>query len=240
MTSADRDAPGSIEWRDGLWVTHGPSAASPITVALVNDYEIILRGLHAMLAPFGDRVVVVEHEVGGPPDRRVTIALFDTFASRRNALDRAAAMIQQDDVEHVVLYTWDAAEEFLEIARSIGVSAVILKSATGDTLVDLLERVAAGQRIGLDHVGRGERQPDGEVLSMREQEVLALLALGATNPEIARTLFLSVDTVKTYVRRVFSKLGVNNRTQAALLAAGHELAPPANAWPESPTRSARR
>jgi DNA-binding NarL/FixJ family response regulator len=56
--------------------------------------------------------------------------------------------------------------------------------------------------------------------------VLALLALGLSNPEIAVELFLSVDTVKTYVRRVFAKLGVNNRTNAALLAAKYDLAPP--------------
>ena len=62
---------------------------------------------------------------------------------------------------------------------------------------------------------------------MREQEVLALIAFGMSNAEIGKELFLSVDTVKTYVRRLYSKLGVSNRAQAALHAARHNVMPPA-------------
>ena len=203
------------------------SSVGPIRVALVNDYEIILRGLHAMLEPFADRVRVTEYEIGGTPDTDVHVALFDTFAGRRDALGRAAEMVRSAECDHVVLYTWDAAAEFLELARDAGVSAVVLKSTTGEMLVDVLERVTRGERVGLDHTVRTRRTPAGESLSTREQEVLALLALGLSNREIAGELFLSIDTVKTYVRRVFSKLGVNNRTQAALLAERHDLAPPA-------------
>ena len=202
----------------------------PIKVALVNDYEIILRGLHSMLAPFSDRIEVVEHETAGTPDRHADVALFDTFASRRDALERARQMIHEGKVRHVVLYTFDAAEEFLTIARNIGVSGVVLKSATGDVLATAIERVMAGERVGLDDVVRATRSRTSKDLSPREQEVLALLALGRTNAEIGEQLFLSVDTVKTYVRRVFAKLGVNNRTQAAMHAAERSLTPRNGAW----------
>jgi NarL family two-component system response regulator LiaR len=202
----------------------------PIRVALVNDYEIILRGLHSMLAPFSDRIEVVEHDTSGTPDQPVDVALFDTFASRRDALDRARDMIAQETVDHVVLYTFDAAEEFLSIARDIGVSGVVLKSATGEVLATALERVVQGERVGLDDVVRATRSRTSKDLSPREQEVLALLALGRTNAEIGEQLFLSVDTVKTYVRRVFAKLGVNNRTQAAMHAAERSLIPRNGAW----------
>jgi DNA-binding NarL/FixJ family response regulator len=197
----------------------------PIKVVLVNDYEIILRGLRSMLEPFSDRIEVVDLEVGGTPDRRADVALFDTFASRRDALDRARDMITGGSVDHVVLYTFDAAEEFLDIARAVGVSGVVLKSATGEILAAAIERVVAGERVGLDTIVRATRSGSSPDLSPREQEVLALLALGCTNAEIGRQLFLSVDTVKTYVRRVFAKLGVNNRTQAAMRAAERSLAP---------------
>jgi DNA-binding NarL/FixJ family response regulator len=212
----------------------------PIKVALVNDYEIILRGLHSMLAPFADRVEVVEHDTSGTPDRHADVALFDTFASRRDALERARAMIAEGKVKHVVLYTFDAAEEFLAIARDVGVSGVVLKSATGDVLTTALERVVAGERVGLDDVVRATRSRTSKDLSPREQEVLALLALGRTNAEIGEQLFLSVDTVKTYVRRVFAKLGVNNRTQAAMHAAERSLTPRNGAWSsrDAPTRRA--
>lgn len=192
----------------------------PVRVALVNDYEIILRGLHSMLSSYRDRIEVVEHKVGGTPDRVADVALFDTFAARRGALARARRMIEEGLVDHVVVYTWDAAPEFLQIAKATGVSAVVLKSTTGEELVNIIERVVEGEFVGLDRVVQGVRSSSSDELSMREQEVLALIALGHTNAAIGQQLFLSVDTVKTYVRRVFAKLEVNNRTQAALKAAG--------------------
>lgn len=204
----------------------GWGAVRPLRLALVNDYEIIVRGLHAMLNPFRDRVLVVEHEVGHIPTQQVDVALFDTFAGRRDALGRAAAMVERGNARHVVLYTWDASAEFLEAARDIGVSAVVLKSATGADLVSALERVAAGEQLGLEHVTRSPSGEQAETLSVREREVLAMLALGSTNAQIATELYLSVDTVKTYVRRVFQKLGVHNRTQAAMLAQRYDLGPP--------------
>lgn len=206
---------------------HNGRRPGTLKLALVNDYEIIVRGLHAMLAPFSDRVVVVEHEIGDVPEQSVDIALFDTFAGRRDTIARAAAMVEQGNARAVVLYTWDASAEFLEAARDIGVAAVVLKSTDGADLVDALERAAAGEQIGLDHVTRSPGAASSDPLSMREREVLAMLALGASNVEIAAELFLSVDTVKTYVRRVFRKLGVRNRTQAAIMAREYGLSPPA-------------
>lgn len=204
----------------------GRELRRPLRIALVNDYEIIVHGLHAMLAPFTDRVVVVEHEISGIPDEQVDIALFDTFAGRRDAISRAAGMVQSERARHVVLYTWDASAEFLEGVRSIGASAVLLKSVDGADLVDALERIMAGERLGLDHVTRSPGTDQADPLSMREREVLAMLALGCSNSQIADELYLSIDTVKTYVRRVFQKLGVHNRTQAAMLAQRYGLAPP--------------
>lgn len=203
----------------------GGSRGRPITVALVNDYEIILRGLHSMLSPFADRIEVVEYDTDDAPQVRADVALFDTFASRRDALERARIMIDGHQVDHVVLYTFDASEQFLERARASGVSGVVLKSVSGDVLAAAIERVVAGEKVGLDAAARAARTAASNELSTREEEVLALLALGRTNAEIASELFLSVDTVKTYVRRVFTKLGVKNRTQAAMHAAHRSLVP---------------
>lgn len=198
----------------------------PITVALVNDYEIIVQGLAAMLSPFADRVRVVEMKVGTEPKGRADVALFDTFAGRRSAVERARDMVEQGHVSHVLLYTWDAPPEFLALAADAGVSGVALKSHEGEELVDVIERVADGERIGLDNVHRGRHARAPDTLSNREQEVLALIALGMSNIEIGKELFLSVDTIKTYVRRLYAKLGVRNRAQAALRAAGYNVMPP--------------
>ncbi|MAT06597.1 MAG: hypothetical protein CL424_16280 [Acidimicrobiaceae bacterium] len=205
-----------------------PFRELPLEVALVNDYEIIVRGLHAMLEPFSDRIAIVEHDVGTSPDRRADVALFDTFAGRRDAIQRAEQIVREGLVDHIVLYTWDATDAFLEEAREAGVSAVILKSMAGADLVDALERVAEGDDVELSQTEGASGAANREPLSMREREVLAMLALGYRNAEIAGELYLSVDTVKTYVRRLFQKLGVNNRTQAALRAGDYGLAPPAS------------
>jgi DNA-binding NarL/FixJ family response regulator len=210
-----------------------PTTGKPITVALVNDYENIVHGLAAMLAPYSDRVMIVEITVGDEPRRQADVALFDTFAGRRYAIDRAREMVRDGFVEHVLLYTWDAGAEFLSLADEAGVSGVALKSQTGSALVEMIERVANGEHIGFENAQRGRQTWDNDELSMREQEVLALIAFGMSNAEIGKELFLSVDTVKTYIRRLYSKLGVRNRAQAAMQAAGHHVMPP-------PTRQVNR
>ncbi len=178
-----------------------------------------------MLAPYRNRVDVVEMDVGTEPKRFADVALFDTFAGRRHAIERAREMVRAGHVDHVVLYTWDAGAEFLDLADRAGVSGVVLKSTTGEVLVDVIERVVAGERIGLGNLHRGRQSRNGDGLSAREQEVLALIALGKKNSEIGHELFLSTDTVKTYVRRLYAKLGVSNRARAALCAERYDALP---------------
>ena len=200
-------------------------SSAPLTVSLVNDYEIIVSGLATMLQPYSDRVEVVELNVEREPRHQADVALFDTFAGRRHALSRAASMVRDGYVDHVVLYTWDATADFLAQAEQAGVSGVILKSVNGERLVQALERTASGERMGMSHITRSPRSEQTNELSNREKEVLALLALGSTNRQIANELYLSVDTVKSHMRRLYSKLGVSNRTQAALRADQFQLRP---------------
>jgi DNA-binding NarL/FixJ family response regulator len=196
---------------------------APLRVTLVNDYEIIVQGLQRMLEPFSDRIEIVETEVGGLPSLPTDIALFDTFGGRRYSLSRVQAMARDLEIGKVVLYTWDAPPAFRDDVAQQCVDAVILKSETGEALVEALERVHAGEIGGFDDL---ESSVPSTTLTQREQEVLALMALGKSNREIAHELYLSVDTVKTHVRTLFQKLGVSNRTQAALTAAEYGVAPP--------------
>jgi DNA-binding NarL/FixJ family response regulator len=205
-----------------------PERGRPLAVSIVNDYEIIVSGLAAMLEPYADRVRVVELEAGGELRVQADVALYDTFAGRRHCLERAEKMVVDQTVRHVVLYTWDAPADFLDDASRIGVSGIVLKSRGAAELVDVIERVVTGERVGLDIVSRGRDHGPPSDLSVREREVLALVALGMSNREVANELYLSVDTVKTYVRRLYSKMGVRNRTQAALRASGYDVQPPAS------------
>lgn len=187
----------------------------PIRVAIVNDYEVVVSGVRAMLEPFADRVRVVETEVGGTPDRSADIVLFDTFASRRTSLRRIDEIGDDDRTARLVLYTWGLSEAYLDDIDRSNIDGIVLKTQTGAQLVEALERIDAGERIGTDLL---VEDPGDRDLSERELEVLALLAKGLTNRQIGHELYLSVDTVKTHVRTLFRKLEVNNRTQAALAA----------------------
>ncbi len=213
-TAARRDAGGPV-----------PIGLRAITVAILNDFELVVRGVAAMLAPFSQRVRVIDLEAGGLPDGPVDVALFDTFAGRRHTLGRAAEMVSQGAARRVVLYTWDAAPAFVRAAAEIGVSGVVLKTRSAEALVDSIERIVAGERVGFDlesSAGPAARVVD---LSDRESEVLALIARGLTNAQIADELYLSIETVKTYVKRLYAKLDVHNRAQAAVAASSHQLTP---------------
>ena len=159
------------------------------------------------------------------PDQSADVALIDTFAGRRRTLARAAEMVRVGAAEHVVLYTWDAAPEFVRAARDAGASGVLLKTRSGELLVDSLERIASGEKLGLEPGNGLQPGPRVVELSDRESEVLALIAIGLTNAEIADELYLSIETVKTYVKRLYAKLGVHNRAQAAIAASTHQLTP---------------
>ena len=210
---------------DGRGHRHSEEGYGRISVAVINDYDLVVRGVESMLAPFDDRVRLIGSELGSPPHQSADVALFDTFAGRRRTLARAAEMVRVGAAEHVVLYTWDAAPEFVREARDAGASGVLLKTRSGELLVDSLERIASGEKVGLSPGNGVESGPPVVELSDRESEVLALIALGLTNAEIADELYLSIETVKTYVKRLYAKLGVHNRAQAALAASTHQLTP---------------
>ncbi len=198
-----------------------PPNNGPIRVALVNDYEIVVEGLRNMLTPFSDRIDIVEIKAGGIPRLAADIALFDTFAARRRVGQRIESMAADGDIGRVVLYTWDAPTDFVNDTNTV--DAIVLKSVAGADLVECLERIHAGERIGLDLVSDA---PSSAALSDREREVLALLAQGHSNRQIADELYLAVDTVKSHLKKLFAKLEVGNRTQAALAAQSMGLGPP--------------
>jgi len=187
----------------------------PLRVAIVNDYELVVKGLEAMLAPFSDRVQVVDINTGTTPRGPADLVLFDTFAAYRNALDRIDEMADRPDLGKMVLYTWDLPPAFAEDVGERDVDAIILKSMTGERLVEALEQTAAGTPPSLDDQSITS---SSVTLTDRELEVLALVAIGSSNSEIAKQLYLSIDTVKTHLRKLYGKLGVRNRTEAALRA----------------------
>ncbi|MEM1332082.1 MAG: DNA-binding response regulator, partial [Actinomycetota bacterium] len=126
------------------------SSTTPLRVSIVNDYEIVVEGLRAMLAPYSDRVEVVETEVGGLPGDLADVVLFDTFAGRRHAIERVNLLSEDPRRSRLVLYTWDAPPGFIDDIDRQRVDAVIPKRLSGESLVSALEQVVTGQSVSVD------------------------------------------------------------------------------------------
>lgn len=184
-----------------------------LTVTVINDWELVVRSAISALSVFDDRLRIVETAPRSAPSRPVDIALVDTFGADRSSVERLDAMIADPVVGSIVLYGWDLDGPFAEEALKRSIDGAISKERTGEDLVADLEHVARRRRIGADDAQGGLVD-----LSGREIEVLALVTRGATNREIARELFISLDTVKSHIKNVLRKLGVRNRTEAALVA----------------------
>ncbi len=193
---------------------------------LVDDHEIIVHGLRTMLSPYREVTVqsfsswaaaeikFVEPALTCANGARV--ALTDPFSKPTPPDGRTADL--RDVTDRVVFFTFDtsSAQRLCSLGRA---DAVIAKSCSSAEILAGLERVVRQEPF--DRSRRtGPDDCDLAALSDRECEVLDLLARGFTNQQIADVMFLSIDTIKTYLRRVYAKLGVENRTQAALLAVG--------------------
>jgi DNA-binding NarL/FixJ family response regulator len=189
----------------------------PIRVAIVNDFELIVRGVTGLLRPFHNRVVVTELDVGSNPDHRVDVALFDTYGHARGGVDRVNSLATDNRVGAVAVYTWALPNEQLEAVLGAGARGVLAKSMSGDELADALLAVEAGTRV----VSPAFRRPHESGwpghdfgLTVRESEVAAFLAEGLSNRLIADALCISEHTVKSHLKSVFRKVGVTSRAQA--------------------------
>jgi DNA-binding NarL/FixJ family response regulator len=189
-------------------------------VALVNDYEIVLRGVESMLRPFADRIDVVELDLECNPDSFVDVALFDTYGHPRLGLDRIADLARDPQVGAVAIYTWSFTPERLDAARSAGASGVLAKSMTADALVEAILQIANAQEFVSTSFGRTVHQPwpgHDLGLTIRESEVALFLAQGLRNRDIARALWVSENTVKTHLKSIFQKTSVSSRAEAIVL-----------------------
>ena len=199
-------------------MSQSETTAPPRTrVALVNDYEIVVRGLESMLQPFRDRIEVVELDVERNPDQVVDVAVFDTYGHPRLGLDRIADLARDPHVGAVAVYTWSFTPERFDAARVAGARGVLAKSMTADALVDAILQIADAQEFVSTSFGRAVRQPwpgHDLGLTLRESEVALFLAQGLRNRDIASALWVSENTVKTHLKSIFQKTSVTSRAEA--------------------------
>lgn len=208
-----------------------PSSSRPITVALVDDYDVVVIGVANILGQYPERVVIAEIDTNQPLSDEVDIVLYDSFAQPESDHDEIKVLIDNPRARKVVVYTWNFHPDLVERARRQGVHGYLSKSMPADALVAALEAVHAGEVVvseppprarpasGSDWPGRGTG------LSDRESEVLALITQGKSNDEIAGLTYLSINTVKSYVRSAYRKIDVDSRTQAVLWGVDHGFKP---------------
>jgi two-component system, NarL family, response regulator LiaR len=192
-----------------------------IKVALLNDYRIVVDGLARMLTEFED-IDVVELEVGhAGVERQVDVALFDTYGRVGLPWQQLRELVQSPNVRHTNVFTFDFGSVLVDRALALGVHGYLWKGLTPPALAESLRRVAGGD-IVVSTPENQARQPDRSYrwpfddlgLSARESEVLALLSEGLSNQQIADGLYLNVETVRSHLKQIYSKLGVHTRTQA--------------------------
>jgi DNA-binding NarL/FixJ family response regulator len=207
-----------------------------VTIALVDDEKLMRDGLRMILESEADLTVVAEAadgEEGVDVVSRVRpdVVLMDLRMPGRDGIWATRQLVGAGvPTSIVVLTTFDQDDNVLD-ALHAGASGYLLKSTPGDRLIGAVRAAAAGETslspsilrrvldraLDRDH-GRREADPVLERLTARELEVLRQIALGATNDEIARSLFITEATVKSHVGRIFAKTGARDRVQAVVLA----------------------
>ena len=212
------------------------SPARPLRLAIVNDYEVVVRGLAAMLEPHGDRVKIVELNANLPVSERVDIALYDTFSVPQVTDEDVEKLIRNEYVDQVAVFTWNMHPDLIDAARAKGVRGYLSKSLGTDALIEALERIARGETV-VEPAGDvradvsaveadGGDWPGREAgLSVRQSEVVALITQGLSNEEIAERSYLTLNTVKSYIRVAYRRMGVSTRAQAVIWGYEHGMGP---------------
>ena len=215
----------------GFIVGRVSRSSAPVLIALIDDYDIVLTGIASMLDPYRDRVLVAEIDANKPLHDTVDLALYDSFAQPESDHDQVEVLVRNPHARQVVVYTWNFHPDLIASARNRGARGYLSKALPARELVEALEAVHAGQlvisepprrphtAIGLDWPGRREGLTD------REAEILALITQGKTNAEVAAVTYLSPNTVKSYIRTLYRKIGVTSRTQAVLWGVNNGFTP---------------
>lgn len=237
-----------------------PTESEPLRLRLLNDYEVVVAGLRAMIEPFSDRVAVVEEDVQSSADRPVDITLYDTFGAVQADREDIDEVVSDPLSGAVVVYSWNGQPALVRAALERGCRGYLAKGLPAAEIVSALERVGAGETV-VERVDEGQAAKDLEAeadkdqaaeadeaaedraaeadeadegqdqdrprdpvggdwpgrpagLSVREAEVIALITQGLTNSEIASRAYISMNSLKSYIRTGYRKIGVERRSQA--------------------------
>jgi DNA-binding NarL/FixJ family response regulator len=203
---------------------------APITLAIVDDYDVVIIGLAHMFDRYPERIEVVELNANVKVSTPVDVTLYDSFAQSEATDAALSTIVQNPCAGRVVVYTWTFSPELVDDALAKGARGYLSKTLAARELVEAIEAIHAGEIVvsqpppreistGLDWPGRAER------LSERESEIIALITQGKSNADIAQIAYLSINSVKSYIRSAYRKMGVANRVEAVLWGIDHGFVP---------------
>lgn len=204
---------------------------TPIKLALIDDYEVVVEGLAAMMRSYRDRIEIVELDANAAVASSVDIALYDSFANPQGDSQQVRELVANPRVSKAVIYTWKFDEASISRALANGAHGYLAKSLTAAELVDALESVHRGEQRVHPSSGASTKVVAGdwpgreEGLTHREAEMLALITQGLSNAAIAERTALSMNSVKTHIRSCYRRIGVTTRTQAVLWGVDHGFLP---------------
>lgn len=194
-----------------------------LSVFLVDDHEVVRRGLAELLDADADMRVVGEAENRSQALARIPVAnpdvvLLDVRLPDGSGIDVCRRLRARMPEVRCLIVTSYRDQRAMRDAAAAGAKGYVVKDVRGMQLVEAVREVGAGHSLPLPGTAEGGRMPLPEDLTAQERRLLALLADGLTNRQIAARMFLAEKTVKNYVSRLLAKLGVERRTQAAVLA----------------------
>jgi len=212
------------------------AVAGPVRLVLIDDHEMVIEGLKAMLGGFQSKVRIVGQAVGADHAVKVVesidpdVELCDVRMRGSSGLDLCLALRQRDPDRKIVMLSVYDDEQYLFQAQRVGAVGYLLKSIGSDELVRQLELVRDGEtaidpglaaravdtaaRLQRDEFWPGARQG----LTQRESEILSYMVTGLSNRGIANKLVIGDETVKSHLRSIYRKLAVSDRTSAVATA----------------------
>jgi two-component system response regulator DevR len=206
--------------------------AMTIRVFLLDDHEVVRRGIRELIEAFDDMEVVgeagtAEEALSRIPPTRPDVAIIDMRLPDGDGVEVCREVRSRDPKVQCLILTSFADDEALFDSIMAGAAGYLLKQIRGTDLVDAIRRVASGQSMldpavttkVLEYMRHGnEEQERLERLTEQERRVLEHIAEGLTNKQIGEQMFLAEKTVKNYVSNLLAKLGMDRRTEAAVFA----------------------
>ncbi|WP_232525012.1 LuxR C-terminal-related transcriptional regulator [Nocardioides mangrovicus] len=194
-------------------------------VALVDDVELVVHGLVKMVEPYASRVEVVALPRDHAEDQEVG---YDIVLVDGCDLAELATLRRRSLARRVVLWSWDTDPRHVQEAMGNGAAGYLAKTLGAADLVEALERIHLGETVVVPPppvlAADPDRWPGRDAgLTARESEIIMMITSGLSNQQIADRAFLSINSVKSYIRSSYRKMGVTSRSRAVLWGIEHDF-----------------